>query len=107
MDLDPVRRRQRKVLAMDPQDGLDRAFVDVPVTRTEPRGDPVRLGPPLEVGEIFLATTTVRRYDRHETPARHEPNEEQPPLEFRHQAGRIGARRVRGRGQVSRYTRPR
>ena len=52
----------------------------------------------------YLAGTGAAR----EHVARDETDEQQPPLELRHQPGRIGPTRSDGRGQsVSPYTRPR
>ena len=62
--------------------------------------DPRRLGALLEVADILLPAPPVHRHDKDEAPAGHEADEEQPPLEFRHVAGRIGrvAERTLARG---------
>jgi hypothetical protein len=75
---------------MEPQDGLDRGRVHPHLGAGEAIGDPGRLGPSLELDEILLAPPPVHRHDRDEPAARHEADEQQPPLEFRHQPGRIG-----------------
>ena len=88
---------------MKPQDGLDGPGIDITTGSREPIGDPGRLGPPLQLRDVVLAPPTVRRHDRNEAAPGHEPDDEQPPLEFRHLAGRIG----RGAPPGPAYTRPR
>jgi hypothetical protein len=82
-----------------PQDILDRCRVRAArhapvVTSTsagrELIGDPGGLGPLLQLADVLLASPAVHRDDRNEPAARHEPDEQQPPLEFGHVAGRIG-----------------
>ena len=75
---------------MEPQDGLDRRAGRSDRPPGEPLDDPGRLGPSLELADVLLAPPAVHRHDRDEAAARNEPDEQQPPLEFRHQAGRIG-----------------
>jgi hypothetical protein len=75
---------------MDAQDRLDGARVELPVAPGQARGDPRRLRPALELDDVLLAPPAVHRDDRHEAAAGHEADDEQPPLELRHQAGRIG-----------------
>jgi len=58
--------------------------------RGELLGDPCGLGALLELADVLLAAPPLHRDNRDEAPARHEPDEQQPPLEFRHVAGRIG-----------------
>jgi hypothetical protein len=53
-------------------------------------GDPGGLGALLELADVLLAPPPLHRDDRDEASARHEPDEQEPPLEFRHVAGRIG-----------------
>ena len=83
------------------------ARVEARVDGGEPLGDPGRLGAPLEVGQVLLATPPVHGHDRHEAAAGHEADEQQPPLEFRHQAGRIGREALTVRTGAPAYTRPR
>jgi len=78
---------------VDPEDGLHSSRIDEPIGAGEPLRDPVRLGSPLEVCEVLLAAPAVHRHDRDEAAAGHEPDQQEPPLEFRHQPGRIWARR--------------
>jgi hypothetical protein len=66
-------------------------------------GDPRHLGPLLELGEVVVPAARVHLNDRDEAAPGHEPDDEQPPLELRHQGGRIGLRGVAGPA----YTRPR
>jgi hypothetical protein len=63
-------------------------------------GDPGGLGALLELTDVLLAAPALHRHDRHEAPAGDEADEEEPPLEFRHVAGRIGrvAERTLARG---------
>jgi hypothetical protein len=58
--------------------------------RREPVGNPCRLGALLELAHVLLAPAAFHRNHRHEAAAGHEADEQQPPLEFRHVAGRIG-----------------
>jgi hypothetical protein len=88
---------------MQPQDGVDCQGIDIRAGTGEPLGDPGRLGPPLELGDVLLAPPSVGRHDGDEAATGHEPDDEQPPLEFRHLAGRIG----RGAPASPAYTRPR
>jgi hypothetical protein len=88
---------------MEPQDGVDGLGVDSTARTGEPLRDPGRLGSPLELRDVLLAPPDVRRHDRDEAAPGHEPDDEQPPLEFRHLAGRIG----RGARLGPAYTRPR
>jgi len=53
-------------------------------------GDPGRLGALLELTDVLLAAAAVHRDDGDEAAAGDEADEQQPPLEFRHVAGRIG-----------------
>jgi hypothetical protein len=53
-------------------------------------GDPGRLGALLKLADVLLAATAVHRDDSNEPAAGDEADEQQPPLEFRHVAGRIG-----------------
>ena len=91
---------------MDPQHGLDELGAERSIASAEAVGDPCRLCPSFEVSEILIAATAVHRDDRDESPAGHEPDEQQPPLEFRHQAGRIGPAAAAGGGGPPAYTRP-
>ena len=75
---------------MDPQYGLDRPRIQVTIPGREPIGDPRRLGAALDLVEVLLAPPPVHGNDRDEAAAGHEADEQQPPLEFRHQGGRIG-----------------
>jgi hypothetical protein len=81
------------------QDRLDRARVDPTILAREPLRDPGRLGLALDLLEVLLAPPAVHRHDRDEAAARDQTDDEQPPLELRHQPGSIG------RGPA--YTRPR
>ena len=69
----------------------------------EPIRDPGRLGAPLEPLDVLLPPPAIHRDDGDEAPAGDESDEQQPPLEFRHVAGRIGPRVALG----PKYTRPR
>jgi len=71
------------------QDGLDGRRVEA-TTTSELLGDPARLGALLELADVLLAAPAVHRHDRDEAAAGDETDEQQPPLEFRHVAGRIG-----------------
>jgi hypothetical protein len=53
-------------------------------------GDPGRLRALLELTDVLLAPSAVHRDDSDEAAAGDEADEQQPPLEFRHVAGRIG-----------------
>jgi hypothetical protein len=53
-------------------------------------GDPGRLRALLELTDVLLAAAAVHRDDGDEAAAGDEADEQQPPLEFRHVAGRIG-----------------
>jgi hypothetical protein len=80
---------------MGAEHGLDRRGVgaaarvagamDVELVR-----DPARLGALLELADVLLAAARVHRHHRHQAPAGDEAHEQEPPLEFRHVAGRIG-----------------
>ncbi len=59
-------------------------------------GDPCRLGAALQLCEVLLAPPAIHRDDRDEAPAGDEPDDQQPPLEFGHVAGRIGPGRDGG-----------
>ena len=72
-------------------DSTVRGSIEPRAAAREPLGDPGRLRPPLELADVLLAPPPVHRHDRDEAAAGDEPDEQQPPLEFRHQAGRIGA----------------
>jgi len=63
-------------------------------------GDPRRLGALLELADVLLPAPSVHRHDGNEAAARDKADEQQPPLEFRHVAGRIGpvAERTLARG---------
>jgi hypothetical protein len=88
---------------MEPQDGVDGQGIDMTTGTGEPLGDPGRLGSPLQLCDVLLAPPSVRRHDGDEAATGHEPDDEQPPLEFCHLAGRIG----RGAPRSPAYTRPR
>jgi hypothetical protein len=88
---------------MEAQDGVDGQGIDTTAGSGEPLGDPGGLGSPLELRDVLLAPPPVRRHDSDEAATGHEPDDEQPPLEFRHLAGRIG----RGARPSPAYTRPR
>jgi hypothetical protein len=92
--------------------GLDGRRIDgfaVPELIRDPGG--LRLA--LELADVLLAATAVHRHHRHETAASDQADDEQPPLEFRHVAGKDrAAPRSAPRGELSRlttpaYTRPR
>jgi hypothetical protein len=73
------------------KDALDEIRIERPAAaRGQPVGDPRRLGALLELADILLAPAALHRHDRDEAPAGDEADEQQPPLEFRHVAGRIG-----------------
>jgi hypothetical protein len=93
---------------VEPQHGGDGRAVDRVCGPCQALGDPVRLGGPLELVEVGLAALAVHRHDRDEAAAGDEADEQQPPLELRHQGGRIG--RTAAPGGIRRrraYTRPR
>jgi hypothetical protein len=52
--------------------------------------DPGGLGALLQLADVLLAPAAVHRHDRDEAAAGDQADEQQPPLEFRHVAGRIG-----------------
>lgn len=86
---------------MGAQDIFDERRIGRPsAARGQPIGDPGRLGALLELADVLLAPTAFHRNHRHEAAAGHEADEQQPPLEFRHVAGRIGrvAERTLARG---------
>jgi hypothetical protein len=87
LDDQPIGRLQRQVVAMGTQDRLDGRGVDA---IGELVRDPGCLGALLELADVLLAAPAVHRHDRNETAAGNEPDEQQPPLEFGHVAGRIG-----------------
>jgi hypothetical protein len=79
----------------------DECRIDRPaVAAAQAVRDPRRLGPLLELAHVLLAAAAIHREDRDEAPAGDEADEQQPPLEFRHVAGRIGRveERTLGRG---------
>lgn len=92
---------------MDAQDGLDRSRIQGTIPGGELIGDPRRLGAALELVEVLLAPPPVHGNDRDEATAGHEADEQQPPLEFRHQGGRIGLEALAVPAGVAAYTRPR
>jgi len=72
-----------------PQDVLDgRGIGTAPRLATPARGeligDPRGLGALLELADVLLPASPLHRDDRDEASARHEPDEQEPPLEFRH-----------------------
>jgi hypothetical protein len=72
---------------------VEDAFDDVSIgggTARKPVCDPRRLAPTLKLAEVLLTSTAVHQDHRHEAAAGHEPDDQQPPLELRHQAERIG-----------------
>jgi hypothetical protein len=75
---------------MQAEHRIHRRRVDPLARAGEPLGDPVGLGPPLELPEVLLAPLPVHGRDPDEGAARDEADEQQPPLELRHQPGRIG-----------------
>jgi hypothetical protein len=80
---------------MRPQDGFNshRVWSGVrlaPAAGTHLIGDPGGLGALLELPDVLLAPPRLHRHDCDEPPAGNEAHEQQPPLEFRHVAGRIG-----------------
>jgi hypothetical protein len=75
---------------VQPQDGLDDRRFDPMTAAGETFGDPGGLGSPLQVRDVLLAPPAVHGHDGHEPAARDEAHEQQPPLELRHQGGRIG-----------------
>jgi len=74
------------------QDRLDGRSVGpaAPVPAGELVGDPGGLGPLLELADVLLPPPALHRHDCDEATAGDEADEQQPPLELRHVAGRIG-----------------
>ena len=75
---------------MQAQDRVDGRRVDPHVRAGELINDPGRLRAPFEADDVLLAPPAVHRDDGHQPAARDEAHEQQPPLELRHQGGRIG-----------------
>jgi hypothetical protein len=93
---------------VEPQHGLDRRRVQPLGTAGEPVDDPGGLRLAFEADEVLLAAPAVHRHDGDEPATRDEPDEQQPPLELGHQAGRIGPGGGSSGGPfVPAYTRPR
>jgi hypothetical protein len=90
---------------VQPQHGIDRPLLAAGSGSSagQPIGDPADLGAPFELGQVLVATPGVHLNDRDQAAPGHEPDDQQPPLELSHQAGRIGVRRAAGPA----YTRPR
>jgi hypothetical protein len=74
---------------MRAQDPLDRRRVGTPAAGELVR-DPGGLGALLKLADVLLAPLAVHRHDGDEAAAGDEADEQQPPLEFGHVAGRIG-----------------
>ena len=91
---------------MDAQHGLHRSRIEVAIPGSKPVGDPRRLGAALHVVEVLVAPPPVHRNDRDEAAAGNEADEQQPPLEFRHQGGRIGLEALAVPPGLAAYTRP-
>jgi hypothetical protein len=73
------------------QDRLDRTPVEVARKRRDPGGDPGRLGPKLILVDVLVAPTAFHVDGGDDGAAGDEPDDEQPPLELGHQAGRRAA----------------
>ena len=74
---------------MRPQHSLDGRRIRA-AAAAELIGDPGGLGTFLELADVLLAPPAVHRHDCDEAAAGDEADDQQPPLEFRHVAGRIG-----------------
>jgi hypothetical protein len=72
---------------MQREDGFDRRPIERATGAAHPLRDPVRLGGPLELVEVVLPAPAVHGQHGDEPAACNEPDEQQPPLEVRHQAG--------------------
>jgi len=74
------------------EDCLDRRRVraDAPGAARELVGDPGGLGPLFELADVLLPPPAFHRNDCDEAATRNEADDQQPPLEFGHVAGRIG-----------------
>jgi len=70
---------------MLPQDGLDVVGIQAAAPGRKAERDPLCLGGELVLLEVLLAPCSIEEDDRDEPAARHEPDEQQPPLELGHQ----------------------
>jgi hypothetical protein len=77
---------------MRSEDVLDRFGIRARANAPRPEliGDPGRLRALLHLRHVLLAPPPVHRHDGDDPAARDEADEQQPPLELRHVAGRIG-----------------
>jgi hypothetical protein len=93
-----------------PQHRLHRPTVEVAGERREARRDPGRLCPQLLFVDVLVAPPGVHVDGRDDPAPGDEPHDEQPPLEFGHQAGdRAGRHEVSTAASlpVAPYTPPR
>jgi len=81
-----------------PQDGLDDGRIRT-ASPGELVGDPGGFGTLLELADVLLAPPALHGHDCDEAAAGDDADDQQPPLEFRHVAGRIGRRTERTLGR--------
>jgi len=72
-----------------PEDGLRRVGIHVPPFRRQAFADPRRLGGPLALTDLVLATGAVHEDQRHEAAAGDQADDQQPPLKLGHQGCRV------------------
>jgi hypothetical protein len=82
---------------MDPQHGLDVVGREVRSAQAEVPGDPVRLCRELILLDVVVSAAPIEHHDRDEPAARHEPDDQEPPLELGHPPESRTGRRARPR----------
>jgi hypothetical protein len=95
LDDQAIRRLEREVVPVRSKHGLDdrrvrTAWRPAAAPNAQLVGDPGGLGALLELADVLLPAPPLHRDHCDEAAAGNEADEEEPPLEFRHVAGRIG-----------------